>query len=214
MMKMIKGRLAMYSPEASLKMRERMVRTLRFSIIWLGALGGFTMYLTWKIASGEGHDGHVAIASIAATVLVFSLWVEHSRLTDLFITPPNLHPYFDAKVPGCSLTVGVELLKQSRALDSLALEAGVKRIGEFISDDDFFDNSGPVWHLADDGVATFDVLLRRFDSHLSVEAAKNDLKAILDTLLFAQAKSIRFCLLLRDVHVTNQMEWDQRKGFC
>ncbi len=204
----------MYSPEASLKLRQRLVRALRSGIILLGAFGGFTTYLTWKIASGEGHDGHVAFASIAASFFLFSLWCAYSRLNELLVIPPNLHPYFDAKVPGCSLTLGVELLKQSRALDSLAEEAGVKRIGEFVSDDDFFDGSGPVWHLADDGAATFDMLLKRFGSHPSVKAAESDLKSILDLLFFAQANGIRFCLLLREVHATNQMEWEQRKGFC
>lgn len=204
----------MCSPEASLKMRQRMVRALRSGVIWLCVLGAPTTYFTWKIASGEGNEGYVALASISAALFLFSLWGWFSRLHDLFIVPPNLHPYFDARVPGCCLTLGVELLNQSHALDSLASEAGVKRIGAFVSDDDFFDNSGPVWHLADDGVATFDMLLRRFHSHASVKAAENDLKAILDKLLFAQANGIRFCLLLRDVHVTNAMEWEQRKGFC
>lgn len=204
----------MYSPEASLKLRRRIMRAFRFGFVWFGILGSFTAFLAWKIASGEGNGGHVVVASVATAVLLLSLWVAYGRMQDLFVVPPNLHPYFNARLPGCSLTSGTELLKESRALDSLVAVAGLKRIGEFISDDDFFDGSGPTWHQAGDGVATFEMLLKRFDSHPSVKAAENDLKSILDRLLFAQANGIGFCLLLRDIHVTNQMEWEQRKGFC
>lgn len=211
---MINERLAAYSPEASVKMRRRMMKTLRFGTIWFGALGSLTAFFVWKIASGEGSEGHVALASICTAFLLLSLWAAYWRMQDLFIVPPNLHPYFNGKLPGCALTLGTELLKQSRALDSLAAAAGLKRIGEFISDDDFFDGAGPTWHSAEDGVATFEMLLKEADRQPCVKAAESDLKSILDLLLQARANGIQFCLLVRDVHVTNQMEWEARKGYC
>ncbi len=204
----------MYSPEARVRMRRSIFRAFRFGIIWFGIFGGIIAFLAWKIASGESDDVQVIFASIGTGVFLLSLWVARHRMSELFDVPPCLHPYFDAKVPGCSLGNGVEILKQSGTLDSLAMEAGVKRIGEFVSDDDMFDNAGPTWHPADDGVITFSVLLTRFNSHPSVKAAEGELKSILERLLFARANGIQFCLLFRNVHGTNQMEWDARKGYC
>ncbi|WP_395735724.1 hypothetical protein [Prosthecobacter sp.] len=214
MLKKFKERLAAYTPEAALKMRQRMMKSLRSGIIWFGVLGSFTAYLTWKIASGESNGAHVAFASLATGVLLFSLLVAYERMKDFFVTPPNLHPYFSAKLPGCALDLGAEMLKQSRALDSLAAAAGLKRIGEFVSDDDFFDGPGPTWHLAEEGVATFEMLLKQANLQPCVKAAESDLKSILDFLLLARANGTQFCLLFREIHVTNHMEWEQRKGFC
>lgn len=211
---MINERLAAYSPEASMKMRRRMTKTLRFGTIWIGALGSLTAFFGWKIANGKGGEGYVALASVCTAFLLLSLWAAYRRMQDLFIGRPNLHPYFNGKLPGCALTLGVELLKHSRALDSLAAATGVKRIGEFISDDDFFDGADPTWHPAEDGVSTFETLLKEADRQTCVKAAESDLKSILDLLRLARANGIQFCLLLRDVHVTSQMEWDARKGYC
>ena len=208
---MLKDRSETYSPEARLRFRRHIFRAFRFGFIWFGTVGGLTAYFIWHILHGEDFVG---IAALTTAFLLFSLLPVYGRLHDLFVTPPNLYPYFSARVPGPGLVVGVELLRHSRALDALAESNGIKRIGEFVSDDDFFDKSGPTWHPAADGLTTFDALLQRFASHPSVQAAKQDLECIRDRLLFAQSSDIQFCLLLRDVHATNGMEWEQRKGHC
>lgn len=209
---MLKARSETYSPEIWIRFRRHIFRAFRFGFIWFAILGGLTAYFTWRIYHG-GED-FVGIAALTTALLVFSLLPAYGRLRDLFVTPPNLYPYFTERVPGPGLVVGVELLRHSRALDTLAEANGIKRLGEFVSDDDFFDKSGPTWHPASDGLATFDALLQRFAEHPSVQAAKQDLECIRDRLLFAQSSGIQFCLLLRDVHVTNGMEWEQRKGKC
>ena len=200
-----------YSPEVWQKLRRHIFRAFRFGFIWFGILGGLSTYFTWRIVHGEDFVG---VAALTSALFVFSLLPAYGRLWDLFITPPNLFPYFSAVVPGCSLTVGVELLRHSRALDALAEANGFKRIGEFVSDDDFFDKSGPKWHAASDGIATCEGLLQQFAGHPSVQSAKEDLECIRDRLLLAESRGIEFCLLLRDVHATNGMEWEQRKGSC
>jgi hypothetical protein len=208
-----RGQWKEFSPEARSRWNRHVFVAFRFGVIWFGVLGGFIAFSTWELWHG-GDEGFVPLAALATGLFLFSAWCAYGRLQSLLFAPHNLMPYFSARVPGPGLVIGVELLRHSRSLDTLAVENGIRPIGEFVSDDDFFDGRGPSWHPASDGVAVFDALLQRCASHPSVQAARKDLECIRDRLLFAQASGIQFCLLLRDVHVTNGMEWEQRKGCC
>jgi len=204
------SRARSYSPEAWLRLRRHRLRALRFALIWFGTLGTLSAYFAVRIHHGENH---VAGASFCTALFLFGLLPAYGRWKELFSTPPFLYPYFDAEVPGPGWIMGVVLLQHSRALDALCAAHGVRRIGEFVSDDDFFDKSGPTWYPAGEGLATFRALLEDSASHPAVQAAVNDLEAIRDRLLSAHSQGIQFCLLLRDVQCTNAMEWDQRKGY-
>lgn len=209
-MKLFDIRSEIYSPEACHLFRRRKLKAFRFGLVWFGFFGCLDGFFVWGVLHGQDFVG---LASITSAVLLFSLWPAWGRMCDLFIVPPNLHPYFDAKVPGCSLTVGVELLRHSRALDVLAASLGVRRIGEFVSEDDFVDGAGPTWHSSHSGLVTIEALLRH-GIHPDVQATRQDLEHIRDRLLQAESQGVRFCFLLRDTHVTNQMEWEQRIGCC
>ncbi|MES2948934.1 MAG: hypothetical protein V4858_10380 [Pseudomonadota bacterium] len=208
---MLKDRFETYSPEAYLRLKRHIFRACRFGSLWFGILSSLLVLAVVRMSQGEGYAG---LGAVATALLIYSLFPTYGRLRELFVTPPNLLAYFSAKVPGFTSTGGVELLQHSRALDALAMESGLKRIGEFVSDDDFFDKSDPKWHSARDGLATIDALLQQHSSHPSVLAAKQDLTCIRERLKFAESNGIQFCLLLRDFRSTNGMEWEQRKGYC
>jgi hypothetical protein len=99
------------------------------------------------------------------------------------------------------------------ALDALAVSAGVRRIGSFVSDDDFFDCSDPEWHAAADALATFETLLARFPNAPPVRATRPVLESIRDRLRVAAERDAQFCLLVRTAPATNATEWAMRKGY-
>ncbi len=198
-----------YSPEAYRRFRRAVFRDVRFGVLWFGGLGALLVFLTRRILLGEDYVG---IAALLTGLFLFSLLSGIGRLYSLFREPPNLMPYFKGTVPGCGLLVGVQLLNHSRELDTLAQSIGVRPISFYISDDDFYDKRPPTWHPPAEAFATFDGLFREFPTHPSVQAALDDIEHIRDRLVLAQASDIPFCLLLRDVHTTNGMEWEQRQG--
>jgi hypothetical protein len=198
-----------YSPEVYRRFRRSVFLTVRFGVLWLGGLGALVALLLSRIALGEDF---VVVAALLTSLFLFSLLSRIARLDGLLREPPNLMPYFKGTVPGCGLSVGVQLLDHSRELDALAQSIRVHPISFYISDDDLFDRRPPTWHQPAEAYATFDALLRELPTHPSVQAARDDIEHIRDRLLLAQASDIPFCLLLRDVHATNFMEWERRQG--
>lgn len=200
-----------YSSEAYRRFQRSVFRAVRFGILWLGSLAALIAWMTQQIWAGEEL---VPFAALITGLFLFSLVTSAQRLHSLFTAPHNLMPYFKGTVPGCGLTTGHQLLDHSRVLDSLARSAGVRPVSHYISDDDLFDKRPPTWHSPLDALATFEVLLRDFADHPAVQAAHSDLAHVRDRLQLAQAGSISFCLLYRDIHVTCGMEWEQRQGSC
>lgn len=190
--------------------RRHVREALRFGVFWFGLHGGI-FALSVKLFFLQ-YDPFVYAAGVAGGILALSSISAVARLADL--ARPNLMTYFSEEIPGSGFSSGYKLLRHSKALDGLADSTGLRPLGSFVSDDDLFDGSGPTWHSSAEALATFEGLLERFADHPSVRAARRDLEQIRDRLRIAAEKGAGFCLLVRDVHVTNAMEWGLRKGKC
>ena len=198
-----------YSPEARARHARHIREALRFGVFWFGLHGailaaGFYLFLRSEV--------FVYAVAVTIGIIFVSALSAIFRLLDL--ARPHLMTYFSGEVPGSGLCGGRRLLRHSKALDELAASAGLRTIGSFVSDDDLFDGAGPTWHSAAEALATFSGLIEKFPAHPAVVDARRDLEEIRDRLRIASERGLGFCLLVRDVHVTNAMEWGLRKGTC
>lgn len=128
-------------------------------------------------------------------------------------------PYFERTVADwpelnpSAFETGLHLARRCRWLDELAVREGVPPLSTYGFRDDR-DGQRLVWHDAAEGVRTTGRLLSVVQQETTQGELLNDLERLHRYLLKAQAKEIRFCLVLRGGldKIISPMEMENRKG--
>jgi hypothetical protein len=128
-------------------------------------------------------------------------------------------PYFERTVAvwpdstPSAFETGVHLARRCRWLDELAVREGVPPLSTYGFRDDR-DGQRLVWHAAADGVRTAERLISVVQKGTTQGDVLNDLERLHRYLLKAQAKGIRFCLVVRGGldRMISPMEMENRKG--
>jgi len=155
--------------------------------------------------------GSTHIASVAMAVLMFVLLTLPLAIIDCFIV--RVLPYFDRPVGGTdTFLTGRGLLWHSRKLDAIALRHGVRPLSEFASGDDLIPGEELRWFPCIEALLTVDCLLAHVGTECCSTKVIYDLTRLRAGLRLADAKGIRFCLLLREGSVTSGWEMSQRRG--
>jgi len=128
-------------------------------------------------------------------------------------------PYFERTVAGwpelkpSAFETGLHLARRCRWLDELAVREGVPPLSAYGFRDDR-DGQRLVWHDAAEGVRTTGRLISVVHQDTTQGELLNDLERLHRYLLLAQAKGIRFCLVVRGGldKIISPVEMDSRKG--
>lgn len=122
------------------------------------------------------------------------------NLGDLFVC--RIVPYFESRVASYPdtqegpFTTGILLARNCRLLDERAAEAGVRRLSEFGFRDDR-DWQRLIWHPASEGLRTVEALIAVTQDTDGEKGLRDDLLRLQQYLQKAEAKGIRFCLIVR-----------------
>ncbi len=160
------------------------------------------------VLHGWGSD---LIASIAVAICLLCLLTLPLAVAELFIV--RVLPYYERPVGGADTFLsGRHLLWHSRRLDAIAARHGVRPLSEFASGDDLISGEELRWFPCTEALATVECLLTKAEAESVTVKVTSDLVQLRDGLRLAEAKGIRFCLLLRGGSVTSGWEMSQRKG--
>jgi hypothetical protein len=126
-------------------------------------------------------------------------------------------PYFESMVGFGKIHAfkgGIELARQSRRLDDLACQIGVRPLSDFGFKDDQ-DGQELVWYNSSEGINTIIRLKEQLQNNQKAISLVQELDVLQNNLEQAKDKNIRFCLLIRSGldKMISPMEMDNRKGF-
>ncbi len=187
---------------------EHFVQSLRRMAWTLAITGVPATGLSIGIVQGWGNTH---IASIATAISLLVLPTLPLALIDCFIV--RVLPYFERPVGGTdTFLAGKGLLWHSRQLDAIAARHGVRPLSEFASGDDLIPGEELRWFPCTEALLTVDCLLAHAGAEDFSVKLVSDLTRLREGLRLADAKGIRFCLLLREGSVTSGWEMSQRKG--
>jgi hypothetical protein len=206
-MKYLWSRLPQYSPVIAHRLRAKGVRSVCLWTTWFAVIGGTSLYKMVEILKGAADE---VLAGALLTLLVFSLLPAYGSLKSILVEEPNLMSYFGRSVPGSGLCSGFALLRHSKKIDEFATANQLKPIGSMISADDLFDRKPVSWGSPADALTLVQRLLSLDDDYIA--ECRNELEELRPRLEYAIQENIKFCFLIRTVHGTNGMEWEQRVG--
>ncbi len=175
---------------------------------------GIALNLLAIYSNGRRSDALAVFAAIWDAFFLFifmgDVFGGSSLLCDVAVVP-----YFERRVGEIdTFCRGKSLARRMNEIDAQARALELTPLSDFGWNDDL---AGEllVWHEPAEGLATVHALLAFYQDDPAAEHNLiDDLKSLAQALASAEAKAIRFCLLLRHGDVTSGQEWDARKGTC
>jgi len=189
---------------------------------------GVFWHIHWTVCGGGGvlhpmgqrraeHQERCWSLIFHRRILWFSWYLLLKNFRELFIC--RIVPYFESHVATYpdnqpdAFDTGIFLVRHCRQLDDIAKNIGVKPLSDFGFKDDQ-DAQKLIWHESSEGIRTVEVLVAKMSDGTTPSDLMTDLVRLRDYLRKAQAKGIRFCLIIRaglDKFIS-PVEMDNRKG--
>lgn len=190
---------------------QRLRRYRRRALVVLGVVVGVGGMLFYRVLWGRSPDDLGLAAAwwvpggLVATSFV-SVWYCAARWV-------SVHPYFERRVGGIStFASGYAVARHLPWLDKAADARRVPRLSSFGWNDDWRGEE-LAWHTPESGREVIGCLLEALPERFAPgHVLYEELGAMGQALEAAEAKQIRWCLLLRHANATNGLEWEQREG--
>ena len=191
-------------PKQYLRNRQRYLVGCASFLFFVGAVACVLIYAALYL------NGPLAFAALLTACFLWLSWAFYAIIKD----EVSVALYFEQKVEGKWIQSEVTA-RNCVYLDELCAELGIAKLSFFGFEDDW-SGKNMVWHDPKTGVETVTALIERLRTNPEVLTESQlilaDLERMKSRLREAEAKGVRFCLILHG-NSFNGMEIDQRCGY-